>query len=72
MARPHIQGAAIMQGTCPNCSGSMLIHDASIAEINCYLCSRTWSCNPDDAAHDDCGLNFGKRQGPFFPIDTIS
>jgi hypothetical protein len=72
MARPEAQRAVIISGSCPNCGGSLLIHDASTAEISCHLCARTWSCNPNDAAHDDCGPNFGKRSGPFFPIDTIS
>src|SRR4051795_11156278 len=47
-------GATIISLPCPNCGGSMLVHDGTVAEITCQLCSRSWECAPDDPGHEDC------------------
>ena len=47
-------GATIISLPCPNCGGSMLVHDGTVGEITCQLCSRSWECAPDDPGHEDC------------------
>jgi hypothetical protein len=61
-------GATLLPIPCPHCAGSMLVHDSTVAEITCQLCSRSWECDPAEPGHEQCTHLFSIQPLPRFPM----
>jgi uncharacterized Zn finger protein (UPF0148 family) len=60
-------GATMLPVPCPNCGGTMLVHDGTTAEITCQLCSRIWECEPNEPGHEACTHFYSISPSPAFP-----